>query len=190
MHFALPDHYLITGAWAASDVLPTTLDMELKRGRKLFQLRIPGWDEAQFAPLAAFISQQCKRAGAQLMINSFERLAASVDGCGLHLKSAQLIQYDKRPLPPERLVSASCHTVHEIIHACALKVDFITVSPVLETSSHPETQTLGWERFEQLCAFSTLPVYALGGLAEENLAQAQQAGATGIAGISGFWNVP
>ncbi|MDE2279879.1 MAG: thiamine phosphate synthase, partial [Xanthomonadaceae bacterium] len=49
---------------------------------------------------------------------------------------------------------------------------------------------LGWARFEALAGAAAMPVYALGGLSPEQLAQARTAGAHGVAGIRGFWSAP
>lgn len=187
---ALPDYYLVTGQWAATAAFSSILDAALQHGRKLIQLRLPEWTADKLRPLAEYAASQCSRSGAILLINEHIELAALLAGSGLHLKSSQLMQLRTRPLSTDRLVAASCHNEKEIERACALNVDFICLSPVLETTSHPGAPALGWERFEALCHLSRVPVYALGGLNEEHLPQAQEAGAIGVAGISGFWNAP
>ena len=109
---------------------------------------------------------------------------------GLHLTSRHLFndaliaQYKKTY--PEKLISASCHNQDEIEWANALKLDFITLSPVQKTRSHPEQPPLGWEPFELLTELATMPVYALGGVQIEDVAQAGLYGAQGVAGIRNF----
>ena len=46
---------------------------------------------------------------------------------------------------------------------------------------------MGWERFEALVRERTLPVFALGGLGPQELAEARQRGAQGIAAIRSLW---
>lgn len=84
-------------------------------------------------------------------------------------------------------VAASCHDRSELEHACAIGVDWVVVSPVLPTASHPGAVTLGWEGLARLTAVSTVPVYALGGLSRSHLGLAHRAGAAGIAAIRGLW---
>ena len=184
----LPDYYLISGPWAGESSFPQRLEQVLQKGRRLIQLRLPGCSSSALKLLAESTAKRCRQAGAQLLINEHIELAAATAATGVHLKSAQLMECTERPLPGNRLVAASCHNEAELHHACRLGLDFICISPVLETSSHPRAEPLGWEQFERLCQLSTLPVYALGGLSEPSLTIARQAGAKGVAGISGFWN--
>ena len=75
----------------------------------------------------------------------------------------------------------------QLARALQLGADFATLSPVMATTSHPEASPLGWMRFEALAEAAAMPVYALGGMAPEQLAQANMSGAQGVAGIRGFW---
>ena len=84
------------------------------------------------------------------------------------------------------LLTASCHTLEDIKQAEKLDIDFILLSAVLKTKSHPDAVTLGWYEFKQLANQTYLPVYALGGVEREDLAVARYHGAQGVAGISTF----
>jgi thiamine monophosphate synthase len=66
-------------------------------------------------------------------------------------------------------------------------VDFAVLSPVLPTASHPGAPGLGWARFAELACDRPFPVYALGGMRPEMLAEARSHGAHGIASLSGIW---
>ena len=128
----------------------------------------------------------------QIMFNSSMQLPDYLhqQSTGLHLTSRHLFndefiaQYKKDY--PDKLISASCHNQDEIERANALKLDFITLSPVQKTRSHPEQPPLGWESFRLLTARAVMPVYALGGVQTDNLPQAQVYGAQGVAGIRNF----
>ena len=75
----------------------------------------------------------------------------------------------------------------EIAHAQKMGVDFICLSPVQVTSSHPGQQTLGWQGFAELVEHAVVPVFALGGMKVSDLPEALNLGAQGIAGISEWW---
>ena len=66
-------------------------------------------------------------------------------------------------------------------------VDFVTLSPLQPTRSHPEAIPLGWDKAVELIADFNQPVYLLGGVGPDQLQQAWQAGAQGVAGIRAFW---
>jgi 8-oxo-dGTP diphosphatase len=68
-----------------------------------------------------------------------------------------------------------------------LGLDFVVLSPVLPTLSHPGAAALGWEQFAALCAEASLPVYALGGLNRSHLLTAWERGAHGVSLLRQAW---
>lgn len=87
------------------------------------------------------------------------------------------------------MLSASCHNEAEIKHAQTIGVDFICISPVAPTNSHPDASILGWENFAKLVEHAVVPAFALGGMREEDLPKSLEFGAQGIAAISEWWNL-
>lgn len=105
----------------------------------------------------------------------------------IHLNTQQLYQSHLRAQYPHQALIAACHTEQDILQANLQQCDAIFLSPVQHTLSHPEQQeVLGWERFAQFAKSAEMPVYALGGLQQHDLATALQHGAYGIAGIRSF----
>ena len=78
---------------------------------------------------------------------------------------------------------AACHDQSSIVHAVQLGVDAITLGAVLATPTHPEQESLGWERFAALVTLSDVPVYALGGMQIKDLDEVRAHGGFGVAGI-------
>lgn len=90
--------------------------------------------------------------------------------------------------PPVGIVAgASCHSQEELQIAATLGVNYALLSPVKNTKSHPDASPLGWESFRHLVQQANFPVYALGGVSEADIVDAQAAGGQGIASISAFW---
>lgn len=108
----------------------------------------------------------------------------SFDSNPLHLKSSELDGYSAKPR--DNWLSASVHNLEELRRAEKIGCDFVLLGPVNPTASHPSATTLGWDAFEAIVAQSTIPVFALGGCGMEHLPTAWNAGAQGVAGISGF----
>jgi 8-oxo-dGTP diphosphatase len=124
-------------------------------------------------------------AGARVVLNGDSMLARDVGADGVQLTASQLMALDARP--EFELVSASCHDREELEKAAELGLDFVVLSPVLPTLSHPGAPTLGWEGFAALAAGMPMPVYALGGLSAKNMDEAWRYGAHGIAMLRGAW---
>ena len=98
----------------------------------------------------------------------------------VHLNSSNLLNASDN----KKWISASCHNEEEILVANKLSLEFIFLSPVLQTAKYPSY--LGWKNFSMLAKESKHPVVALGGLTINCLEKALAYGASGIAGISMF----
>jgi 8-oxo-dGTP diphosphatase len=89
--------------------------------------------------------------------------------------------------PDGLLVAASCHTRADLDRAADLEVDFVVLGPVKPTATHPGAPSLGWHAFARCIEGTRVPVYALGGLANDDLAAAIAHGAHGVALRTGAW---
>lgn len=185
----LPSRLLITGTFSDLTDFDRRLKRALDNGIKLVQLRIKDRDfESVYVEAAVKL---CEQYSAQLLINtdfvSYTEMTSIEHKLGLYLNSKNLMACAHRPVSADILLGASCHNLVEIEHAQKMGVDFICLSPVKETQSHPEQTQMGWPAFEQLVMNATVPVYALGGMKEVDLSMALDAGAQGVAAISEWW---
>ncbi len=162
------------------------LEACLAAGVELVQLRIRASGERRQRVIATALAA-CARHGARLMLNGTPQEASAVGAHGVHLNRERLFEWQQRPLTENLLLSAACHDAREIAQAERIGVDFIYLSPVAPTASHPGADVLGWPALRKLCAQTRLPVYALGGMTVQALPRAVRAGCQGIAMLSGLW---
>ncbi len=189
----LPDKYLITGKFTDSENFIYKLKNALNNGLKLIQLRLKEnvqEDISQTQFLLEQTAKLCKQAEVDLMLNLqpgyLHRIDLSkIEFAGFHADSKTLNTLSQRP--EGLLFSASCHNMEELLLAIKLKADFVVLSPVQQTASHPDMQAMGWQQFSDLIENSPVPVFALGGVSENDLETAWQHGAQGIAAISALW---
>jgi len=185
----LPEWLLVTPEPPADgrfDPFLARIEHALAGGVALIQLRSKHASAESFDELAGEVLGICRRHGARLILNGpVETTRIRADG--IHLNSERLLRSTRRATSGSQWVSAACHTRAQLRHAQAIGVDFVTLSPVLPTSSHPGAPTLGWRRFAELVASVQVPVYALGGMTRADCRLARAFGAQGIAGISAFW---
>jgi 8-oxo-dGTP diphosphatase len=187
----LPDRYLITpepgrelGRFLGQ------LESALRRGISMVQLRTRQISAADYRFLVRAARDVCHAHKARLLINAEPSLVQELGVDGVHLNSTRLLAMHERPLDPGYLVGASCHDRRELEHACALDLDFVVVSPVRETTSHPRAKGIGFGGLREMTQLADLPVYALGGMCESDLSSAFEHGAQGIAAIRGLWFNP
>ena len=185
----LPSLYLITPEpHAAQDnEFFYHLEAALDKGVTLIQLRAKELSEYDFCHCAEKALTICNRYTAQLLVNATPEIALSVGAHGVHLSSERLLNCIQRPLNHDLWVAASCHSLEEILQTNLIGVDFIVLSPVRTSTSHPTTPPLGWLEFFQLTEQADCPIYALGGMRVENTLMAWSHGAQGIAAIRGLW---
>ncbi|NNF95616.1 MAG: Nudix family hydrolase [Halobacteria archaeon] len=183
----LPDRYLITGNFADKSDFLHKLDVALKRGVKLVQLRAKRMKNDAFIALAETACAVCHEHGARLLLNASPAVVVEIGADGVHLTSERLMALSSRPLGLSKLVAASVHNQDQLAQAERLKVDFSVISPILPTPSHLDAWTLGWHGFQQLTEQATHPAYALGGMQAEHLADVWRYGGQGIAAIHSLW---
>lgn len=195
----LPDKYQITGQFASLNEFEQRFLQAIKNDVSLIQLRLKqDWVKKNYllardvCTLARYLSQ---KHAVQLMLNLPEELLViqmktDYQNLGIHFTGVHLASLDQdaiRKFQGFRYLAASCHNEEEILMAQNLGMDFVVVSPVQKTLSHVNAQPLGWNAFSSMTATSKLPVYALGGINEQDLEKAWQCGAQGIAGIRFNW---
>ena len=183
---SLPPVYAITNAKKYGEAeFMQRLKTALEKGVRLIQVREHDMSPEQLESFARRVITLAHEHEARVLINSDEALARRCGADGVHLSSKQLMQSKDRP--GTRLWAASCHDVAELAQAAALEADFVVLSPVLPTPTHPEAAGMGWNRFAGLVSNYPVPVYALGGMQRELLDTAMKHGAHGVSLLSGVW---
>ena len=170
----------------AEDAWLGRLQRALDGGIRRVQLRTASTNAPQWAGLVERAVALCREAGAEVLLNRDVALARALK-VGVHLKAAQLETLAERPLPAGLPVAASCHGLEDLRRAEALGCDFAVLGPVRETTTHPGLAGIGWDAFAALREHAALPIYAIGGLAADDIADARAHGAQGIAAIRGLW---
>jgi thiamine-phosphate pyrophosphorylase len=131
----------------------------------------------------------------RLLINGCLRAAIESHAHGVHLPSNSSIlpeevrrRYAVHSLS-RPVVTVACHSLAEIQIAQRNHADAILFAPVFGKTVDSEeiTPAIGLEALKAACeAANPVPVYALGGVTEENAPLCIEAGAAGIAGIRLF----
>lgn len=188
-----PDRCLVTPTPRTSGVdgILAGIERAIVAGTRLIQLRAPGLAPESWRRL---VEGACRIAEAapgrvRLIANSDdpECLQRCPALAGLHLGAEAARHFDRRPVPPDRLLSCACHDLEEIHRAEKLEADLMLLGNVDSTPTHPGHSPLGWEGLEALTAATVLPAYAIGGMRLEDIPRARERGAIGIAAIRGLW---
>ena len=202
----LPRRYLVTPEpdrdWSA---FLERLSARVEQGFDMVQLRAKSLREPALLDLGTRAAEICRRRGATLLVNADPEVARRCGAGGVHLASDRLARmFRERPRslaasdgaasPASEsegsggfLVGASCHDASDIERARIAGCDFVVLGPVRETATHPGARMLRWRGFEPLARGAGMPVYAIGGLGDDDIAAASTNGGQGVAAIRAFW---
>ncbi len=169
-----------------TDVVQSALD----GGVRAIQLREKDLEGGELYKLAAQMRDLTARYQARLLINDRIDVALAVDADGVHLGQTSFpVDTARELLGADKLIGVSTHSTAEIIASAG--ADFIVFGPVYFTPSkaaYGEPQ--GLERLRKAVEQSPAPVFAIGGLQADRIAEIQAAGAHGIALISALSAAP
>jgi 8-oxo-dGTP diphosphatase len=183
---ALPAEYAISAAQQLGETeFLKRLDARLRQGLKLVQVREKQLSRDALREFARKVCIASHSHGAKVLLNADAVLAREVGADGVHYASRELARLSEHPAG--LLAGGSCHDTAELEQAMKLGLDLVVLGPVKATASHPGAAGLGWERFGQIARGASLPVYAIGGMANGDMEDAWSAGAHGVAMIRAAW---
>ncbi len=167
-----------------------------REGIDTIQLREKDLTAAALAQVARGILEAIGGSSTKLLINSRADVAVTTGAQGVHLTAApgELTPTQVRKIyaavnAPAPIVTISCHTLEEVRRAALHKPEAILFAPVFgkTVTGGAVIAAAGLDRLHEACiAAAPTPVYALGGVTQENAPSCIEAGAEGIAGIRLF----
>jgi thiamine-phosphate pyrophosphorylase len=179
--------YLITDRNQTGSVrLVDVVEDALKGGVRGVQLREKDLSSRELYELAYDMRKLTARYGARLLINDRVDIALAVEADGVHLGlNSMPIHRVRRLLGPGMLIGLSCHNQVNAIMAQENGADFITFGPVYYTPSKANYgKPVGVDKLDIVTHLLEIPVFALGGIKRENIAEVTAAGAAGISLVS------
>ena len=137
--------------------------------------------------LAQSLRSVCDKHSLSLIVADDTKLATEVGADGIHLPEYRLMSPTASILSWRHsrrgVVTGATHSPLALRAAFRMGVDAVLLSPVFASASHPKKPPLGVIRFAKLCRFSSLPVYALGGITGLSAKRLIGSGAAGVAAI-------
>jgi thiamine-phosphate pyrophosphorylase len=136
---------------------------------------------------AKALQSVCSAQGHWLLIGADPRLAAASGADGVHLPE-RLAGHARRlkAQKPGWIVTAAAHSLAAARRARAAGADAAVVSAVFPSRSPSAGPAIGPRRLAMIARHAGLPVYALGGVTNENARRLLDAGVAGIAAVEGL----
>lgn len=127
--------------------------------------------------------------GDRVVLHHFPAACAALDAPRLHVSFPQLVENPTLRQQVD-LLGVSIHAPEEAIRAEALGADYVTAGHVFATDCKRGLPGRGLDFLRDTCRVVRIPVYAIGGIAAENLAAVHDAGAAGACLMSGLMVCP
>jgi thiamine-phosphate pyrophosphorylase len=159
----------------------------LAGGARVFQLRCKRDSSAAFLALADRLVQLARERDATVIINDRPDIARLSGAAGVHVGQEDLLVTDvHRVAGADAIVGLSTHDATQIDAALAGQATYIAVGPIFGTTTKDTGYDARGLELVRYAAGRGKPVVAIGGITLDRAARVVDAGATGIAVISGL----
>jgi thiamine-phosphate diphosphorylase len=178
--------YVIIDPDACGGVSPVDVCRQaLEGGASVIQWRDKRRDKGdQFAEVNA-IAALCASHGAAFIVNDHIDSALASNADGVHLGQHDLPIERARAIAGDKLIiGVSTNNAEEARRAESLGADYIAVGAIFSTGTKSNTRPADLDRLREVKASVSVPVVAIGGINETNIAQVVDAGADAAAVIS------
>jgi len=163
----------------------------IKGGARVLQLRDRVGEKGDMLAVATKLRELCAREGVLFIINDHLDLALATGADGLHLGQRDLpLKEARRLLPIDSLLGLSCHSLEEAKGAEEAGADYMALGSIFPTTSKEKAVVIGVETLARVRNAVSLPIVAIGGINQENVAQVLRAGAQAVAVISAVLGPP
>ncbi|SEK74489.1 thiamine-phosphate diphosphorylase [Chitinophaga rupis] len=183
-------HY-ISQQTAAADHL-ANIQAACDAGCNWIQLRIKDSTPEAVLPIAIAAKKICEPYNATLIINDYPRVAKAIGAHGVHVgKNDMTVAAARAITGPEMIVGGTANTLNDLLQHVKDGADYVGLGPYRFTTTKQKlSPILGLEGIanilQQLASQGiTIPVIAIGGIVQEDVAALIAAGAHGVA-VSGL----
>lgn len=163
----------------------SVLEGLLRGGTKILQLRAKELNSKEFFHLAQRARGLTREAGCLLIVNDRADIALATQADGVHLGQEDLpLALARRLMGREKIIGISTHDLAQAKEAEEGGADYIGFGPIFATNTKETGYSpRGLERLREIRREVRIPIVAIGGISENNIAQVWQAGADGAAMI-------
>jgi thiamine-phosphate pyrophosphorylase len=186
MGFELPQLYLVSGSNFDKRNHEETIELALKGGVGIVQLREKDKDDIFVYELGKKLRKITKKYNAMLIVDDRIDIANAIEADGVHIGQEDLpVNVVRRLLGKNKIIGKSTHSLTQAFNAQNEGVDYIGVGPVFETNSKKGVcSPVGIELVKKVCSEITVPFVAIGGIKTDNVIHVLNSGARSVACIT------
>lgn len=172
-------------------LLEQQVELALKGGATMIQLREKGISDTEFLEEAKRLRQITDRYHAPLIINDRIDIAMACKADGVHVGQSDMEAGKAREmLGTEKILGVTAKTVEQARHAQQSGADYIGSGAVFGSSTKEEAKPMSWKQLKDICCSVEIPVVAIGGINSGNVERLAGSGIAGAAVVSGMFGEP
>ena len=175
----------ITNRHLADDLL-NRIKMAIDSGVDIVILREKDMAEPDYEKLAQEVKKVCEEKGAECFLHTFIDVAKRLGCRNIHLTMNDFRDLDDEESRFFNKIGVSTHTVEEAKECQEKGAAYVTASPIFPTDCKPGKPPAGLGYLSEVADAVQIPVYALGGINEDNAEECIRAGAAGVCMMSGY----
>jgi len=181
--------YLITSDMKDENVWFNKIEKILKTGIDYIQYRDKLNSTAVKYATAKKLKKLCDKYKTPLIINNQIDICLAVEADGVHLGKDDLpIEVSRKILGPYKIIGASARTLEDIKKHEKSGADYFGSGALFETNTKKDAEIISIEKLIELTSNTSLPVFAIGGINEDNVYRLKNTGVTGICTSSALMN--
>lgn len=181
--YAVTDRHWLNGRTLEEDV-----ELALKGGVTLIQLREKNLDFDSFCKEAEKIHSLCQKYNVPLIINDNVEVAKAVNAEGVHLGQGDMSLARARDiLGNSKIIGATARTKEQAVKAEKEGADYVGSGAVFGTSTKSDAVKMSFETLKEICESVNIPVTAIGGITKKNVSELRGTGISGVAVVSGIF---
>ena len=122
-----------------------------------------------------------------LIANDHAEIAQRVEVQGVHVgQNDDSIEKVRAQIKRPIVVGKSTHSIEQAVAAEREGADYIGFGPIFSTPTKPDYSPIGLEQIREVHKRVSIPIFCIGGIKSENLAQVIAAGAKRVVIVSGL----
>ena len=173
--------------YVTADTAPVAAEKLLEGGVDILQLRAKNADKSVIAGLAGEIHALTAPLGVPLILNDYPELLRDVPAEGAHVGQDDMSVAEARAAAGRPvIIGKSTHSLTQARAAAEEGADYIGFGPLFATPTKPGRPAIGLEDIRTAYSEVKIPIFCIGGIKQENLAQVRGAGAQRIVIVSGW----
>ena len=166
------------------------VEQAIRGGAKVVQLREKQVNIKEIHDLGTKLLEITRKYGVPLIINDYVDIACEIDSDGVHLgENDPDIKFARRKMGDDKIIGVSCYNdIERGQYAVENGADYIVFGTPYYTPTKPDREPTSLEiLIEANKRFTETPVFAIGGITENNAQEILDTGVDGIAAITSIF---